>query len=338
MSVSNGINRVESEVVAALRRCVTNVSTAIGLLTRSAGKPAAPAWPLSPRDLAVAVCISVAAILFLMVVVDAAAIRSVAHLPRWVMSVFDEITDFGKSGWFLWPLGVLFVLMAALPPVLTPFSQRVLATMMVRVGFLFAAITVPSLFVTIVKRMIGRARPNVGGSLDPLLFGPFTWDALPMPACRPVTPRPLSPCWWPSGRCGPARAALLLVYALLIAISRVVVVAHYPSDVLAGALVGAGRSNAGRGAISRCAASALRSGRMAKSTNFRDRPSAHQSSCPRAAGPIRHRVMTTTDPAVSVVVPVRNEAGNIAPLVDGNRQGARAASGRSRSSTSMTVP
>ncbi|HJS60341.1 MAG TPA: dolichol-phosphate mannosyltransferase, partial [Pseudolabrys sp.] len=26
--------------------------------------------------------------------------------------------------------------------------------------------------------------------------------------------------------------------------------------------------------------------------------------------------MTTTDPAVSIVVPVRNEAGNIAPLVE----------------------
>lgn len=237
MSVSNGINRVESEVVATLRRCVTNVSTAIGLLTRSAGKPAAPAWPLSPRDLAVAVCISVAAILFLMVVVDAAAIRSVAHLPRWVVSVFDEITEFGKSGWFLWPLGVLFVLIAALPPVLTPFSQRVLATMMVRVGFLFAAITVPSLFVTIVKRMIGRARPNVGGSLNPLLFDPFAWVPAyaGMPSGHATTAFAVLVA---VGTLRPRVRTLLLVYALLIAISRVVVVAHYPSDVLAGALVG----------------------------------------------------------------------------------------------------
>ena len=37
---------------------------------------------------------------------------------------------------------------------------------------------------------------------------------------------------WPRAR------TALLIYALLIAVSRVVVTAHYPSDVLAGALVG----------------------------------------------------------------------------------------------------
>src|SRR6185436_17932172 len=44
-------------------------------------------------------------------------------------------------------------------------------------------------------------------------------------------------------------------------------------------------------------------------------PEAREDGCPRASGPIRHPVMTSIDPAVSVVVPVRNEAGNIAPLV-----------------------
>src|SRR5215813_13610721 len=62
----------------------------------------------------------------------------------------------------------------------------------------------------------------------------------------------------------------------------------------------------------------------------------HQGSCPAAArtirtqrqrarlGPHQHRQMSDTsmrakpagEPAVAVVVPVRNEAGNIAPLVD----------------------
>ena len=168
-----------------------------------------------------------------MVFVDAAVTRSVAHLPRWVVSAFHEITEFGKSGWFLWPLGVLFLVLAALPPVLTPFSQRVLATVMVRVGFLFTAITVPSLFVTIVKRLIGRARPYVGGSLDPLLFDPFKWVPAyaGMPSGHATTAFAVMVAFgtlWPRAR------TILLVYAMLIVVSRVVVIAHYPSDVLAG--------------------------------------------------------------------------------------------------------
>ncbi len=108
---------------------------------------------------------------------------------------------------------------------------------MVRVGFLFTAIAVPSLFVTIVKRMIGRARPNVGGSLDPFLFSPFRWEAAyaGMPSGHATTAFAVLVAFgtlWPRAR------TALLIYAVLIAISRVVVTAHYPTDVLAGALVG----------------------------------------------------------------------------------------------------
>ena len=87
-----------------------------------------------------------------------------------------QITDFGKSGWFLWPLGILFLALAALPS-LPRMPQLVLAAVMVRVGFLFVAIGVPGLFVNIVKHIFGRARPVVGGSLDPYLFSPFSWPA-----------------------------------------------------------------------------------------------------------------------------------------------------------------
>jgi len=117
-------------------------------------------------------------------------------------------------------------------------GRQRLAAVMVRVGFLFTAIAVPSLFVTIVKRIIGRARPNVGGSLDPFLFDPFKWTAAyaGMPSGHATTAFAVLVAFgtlWPRAR------TALLIYAVLIAISRVVVTAHYPTDVLAGALVGA---------------------------------------------------------------------------------------------------
>src|SRR6185503_1698890 len=167
MSLANGFNRMEGEAAAVLRRCAANVMAALNLLARPARTRLSRSDAYSLPMLAFAVGVAIAVFLFLAWTLDAAASRGAGHLPRWIIDLFDDITDFGKSGWFLWPLGLLFLALAALPPVLTPFSQRVLAVVMVRVGFLFTAIAVPSLFVTIVKRIIGRARPNVGGSLDP---------------------------------------------------------------------------------------------------------------------------------------------------------------------------
>jgi membrane-associated phospholipid phosphatase len=236
MSSINGLNRQEGTAISTLRRCVPNLTMAISLLARPSrlGQRQIP-W-FSSRALAVMGGIAVA-VLVSMFTLDAAVIRGVAHVPRWIISVFHEITEFGKSGWFLWPLGLLFLVIAALPPVLTPFSQRVLAVIMVRVGFLFMAIAVPSLFATIVKRIIGRARPYVGGSLDPLLFSPFAWVPAyaGMPSGHATTAFAVFVAFgtlWPRAR------TILLVYAVLICISRPMVIAHYPSDVLAGALVG----------------------------------------------------------------------------------------------------
>ena len=239
MSLANGFNRIDGEGAAMLRRCLANVRTALLILTRPARTRAAWPWMARPRQAAIAGGIIVAVLLLLMVTIDATAIRGVGRLPRWIISAFDDITDFGKSGWFLWPFGLLFLALAALPPMLTSFSQRVLAAIMVRIGFLFTAIAVPSLFVTIIKRLIGRARPLVGGSLDPLLYSPFVWraDYAGMPSGHATTAFAVLVAFgtlWPRSR------TLWLTYALLIAISRVVVTAHYPSDVLAGALVGIG--------------------------------------------------------------------------------------------------
>jgi undecaprenyl-diphosphatase len=207
------------------------------LLARPARLRPEPQWPVAPRAFAISAGVAAAVLVILMTTIDAASVRGVGYVPRWLVSVLDEITDYGKSGWFLWPLGLLFLALASLPPILLPFSQRVLAAIMVRVGFLFTAIAVPSLFVTIVKRLIGRARPLVGGSLDPYLFSPFVWrvEYAGMPSGHATTAFAVLVAFgtlWPRAR------TVLLIYAALIAISRVVLTAHYPTDVIAGAIVG----------------------------------------------------------------------------------------------------
>ena len=237
MTAANGIDHDPGAAQTALRRCAAHVAAAFAMLTRSPRLHGRNPWPLAPQQLAIAAGLAVVIFLLVMFLIDAAAIRGVAHLPRWIVWFFDQITDFGKSGWFLWPLGILFLGLAALPS-LPRLPQLVLAAIMLRVGFLFVAIGAPGLFVNVVKHIFGRARPLVGGSLDPYLFSPFSWPAAyaGLPSGHAATVFSVLVAFgtlWPRGR------TLLWVYALLIAASRVAVTAHYPSDVLAGALVGA---------------------------------------------------------------------------------------------------
>jgi undecaprenyl-diphosphatase len=238
MTVANDVERDPGAAApaAAWRRCATNVGTALTLLVRPPRIHPQESW-LTRRQLAIAAAVIAVVLLLGMSFVDAPMIHAARRLPRWVVSFFDAITDYGKSGWVLWPLGLLFLLLAALPPVLPRFARCVLAAIMVRVGFLFVAVAVPGLFVTTVKRMIGRARPVVNGGGDPFAFSPFIWraDHASLPSGHSTTAFAILVAFgtlWPRGR------PLLVLYALMIAMSRIVVTAHYPTDVLAGAVVG----------------------------------------------------------------------------------------------------
>jgi lipid A 4'-phosphatase len=142
-------------------------------------------------------------------------------------AVFAFITNFGEGGVYLVPLGLLAI--AALIA-----KRRLLAW---RAGFVFAALAIPGLLADIFKPVFGRARPRL--LFEQHLFG-FTWsaphaDRWSFPSGHSITVAALAvalyaiypPLW-------PAYAAL----ALLVIASRVVIDAHYLSDVIAGAYFG----------------------------------------------------------------------------------------------------
>jgi membrane-associated phospholipid phosphatase len=222
---------------SAPKRCLNNIAVAFSLLTRAPRSFPKSGWLPPPQQLAIAIALTLVVFLFGMFFVDAQVSARMRGLPHWITSFFDSITDYGKSGYVLWPLGLLFVFLCALPPALPRFQQRVLAAIVVRIGFLFTAVAVPSLFDTIIKRMIGRARPFTTGHPDPFVFHPFIWqnDYAGLPSGHATTAFAILIAFstiWPRAR------SYLLIYALLIAISRVVLTAHYPTDVAVGALVG----------------------------------------------------------------------------------------------------
>ncbi len=173
-----------------------------------------------------------------MFVFDTKAIEWARRGPLWLHDLADEITNYGRSSTFLYPFGlVLLALAAALSPSLSRMSQSVLAVLAVRFGFLFVAIGLPSLFATIIKRLIGRARPYVGNHDDPFAYMPFIWrpEYASMPSGHATTATAAAIA---IGAVWPRLRSVMWVYALIIMATRILIFVHHPSDVLGGAFVG----------------------------------------------------------------------------------------------------
>jgi membrane-associated phospholipid phosphatase len=236
MTASGGANTHDLGAVAA-RAAVFFENIRDGLRTvvrrqRRLATNFVPAWRGLKIHGAIAMCAVVLSMLFL----DTPLHKFAAGLPPWLVDVAYEITDFGRSGWILAPVGTLIVLIAFLaPPALDYMSRAVLAIAVARLSYVFVAVGLPGLVSTVVKRLIGRVRPS---AIGPFAYEPFSW--------RPEYAS------FPSGHATTAFAALvafgiifprlrpvLWIYAVLIAASRVMVSAHYPSDVIAGAAFGA---------------------------------------------------------------------------------------------------
>jgi membrane-associated phospholipid phosphatase len=224
--------------LAALPTLVARIPVNLVRWCRVLVRPPRARPPRVSSRAVVAFALVVAAIIASMFVFDTKAIEWARLEPLWLHDVADEITNYGRSSTFLYPFGfVLLVLAAMLSPSLTRMSQGVLAALAVRFGFLFVAIGLPSLFATIVKRLIGRARPYVGGHDDPFAYVPFIWkpEYASMPSGHATTAAAAAVA---IGLVCPRLRAVMVIYMLVIMTSRILIFVHHPSDVLGGAVVG----------------------------------------------------------------------------------------------------
>ena len=177
------------------------------------------------------------AIIGLMYLLD---VREISLMPKrgspglWPARI---LTDFGKDVYVLSAIAVLLIVVAIAAPAREGMQRSLLLGLGTRLQFLFCAVLVSVLAGELIKYVVGRGRPFVGGQANAFNFSHFagTEAYASFPSGHAVTAFALAfavSALWPRARIA------MIAYALVIAATRLVLLAHHPSDVVAGALVG----------------------------------------------------------------------------------------------------
>ena len=177
------------------------------------------------------------AIVVLMYAIDA---WEIAQMPKrgtpslWWVRI---LTDFGKDEYVLALLGGSLVVVAIVSPALRGIQRSLLLGLGTRLQFIFCAVAVSNLVTEVLKFGIGRGRPFVGGEANVFHFSHFAGSPAysSFPSGHATTAFALAfavSVVWPRMR------HAMAAYALIVAATRLVLLAHHPSDVVAGAMVG----------------------------------------------------------------------------------------------------
>jgi membrane-associated phospholipid phosphatase len=233
------------------------------------------------RDVLLFVAISGIAIVALMYWVDAAEIGLMP--PRGTPGLWPVriLTDFGKAALVLWGLAAMLAAVALIGPGLRGTPKSLLLSFGLRLQFVFFAVLVPVLAGEVIKWIVGRGRPFVGGKANAFNFAHFagTEAYASFPSAHAVTAFALA---FAVGAVWPRARVAMMVYAVLIAGSRLVLLAHHPSDVVAGALIGVVGAMGVRYwfAVRRLGFAIHRDGAMAPLALGRLKRVAHEASAP----------------------------------------------------------
>ncbi|MDD9909391.1 MAG: phosphatase PAP2 family protein [Ahrensia sp.] len=200
---------------------------------------------LLPRrpDVYIPFAAAIVLIAFCMMVVDAPVIRITR--PYYVehegsVIYFKQLTKLGSSGWILIITGALGAYLAATRWETFPRHERLrLVHWHADVSFIFFTTAITGSAVWLIKSALGRARPRLLEEFGHLYFevGAFEAAFASFPSGHSTT----------FGSLGMALALIFprhrtfwICFGIFGAATRILVGAHYPSDVIAGLICGAG--------------------------------------------------------------------------------------------------
>jgi undecaprenyl-diphosphatase len=177
------------------------------------------------------------AVVALMVWVDVPEIKLMP--PRGTPGLWPVriLTDFGKEAFVLWLIAALLIVVTLVAPGVREGWRPRLFRLATELQYLFLAVLVPILACELIKWIVGRGRPFVGGEANAFNFSHFAGSEAyaSFPSAHAVTSAALAfavAALWPRLRIP------MIVYCLLIIATRLVLLAHHPSDVVAGAMFG----------------------------------------------------------------------------------------------------
>jgi undecaprenyl-diphosphatase len=190
------------------------------------------------RQAAVLIAAGAVVVAALMLWVDVPEIKLMP--PRGAPSLWPVriLTDFGKAAVVLWSIAGLLIVVTLVAPGVRDALRPRLVRLSTELQYLFLAVLVPILAGEVIKWIVGRGRPFVGGKADAFHFSHFAGTSAyaSFPSAHAITSVALAfaiSALWPRLR------VPMIVYALLIIATRLVLLAHHPSDVVVGALFAA---------------------------------------------------------------------------------------------------
>lgn len=173
----------------------------------------------------------------LMFAVDVAAIKLMPARGTASLWPVRHFTDLAKSEYVMWALAGVLLLTWLVIPRLNGVARAHLIAFGVRVQYVLFSVMFAVLCTEVLKYVIGRSRPFVGGEANAFYFAHFSGSPAfaSLPSGHATTAFALA---FAVAAVWRRAAPVMFLYAVLICISRVILLAHHPSDVVGGALMG----------------------------------------------------------------------------------------------------
>ncbi|MCL6709053.1 phosphatase PAP2 family protein [Pseudomonas sp. R2.Fl] len=170
---------------------------------------------------------------------DGPVVAAAGQIPSQVRSLGRFLTDLGTSGWILIGAAILFFQSWAAARMMRCARERYHALVLAHISaYVFLAIALSGLSVNLLKRIVGRARPTNFEEWGTFGFFPLAGNSRfeSFPSGHSTT---IGALFMALALLAPGYRMPLAVMAVWMAMTRVMVGAHYPSDVIWGLAYGA---------------------------------------------------------------------------------------------------